>query len=285
MPLIESIPLQYAQPLLPGGMILPEGVTILFGRESSGKSLIAAWQARMLAEAGKRVLVCDLEGRPALWVQRLQGVPHERIELINPDGDLKERKSWMADQLTAFDPDVVIVDSAFYALPLSQRGYSEHWAIRELYRIMRSWEVPSLLIAHTQKQPSDNDPTPLGSVQWHAQAQLGAYVTTDKDNGNMTLTFTKANDRELPSPRLLHWDWATSSMSELEPVVIITDKQLVLKILREKGHRFTAKEIANELKEHGRRVDYRWIEAFLVDQAKYDRRLSNNVATGWLYQA
>lgn len=259
MPLFELLPERIAQPLLPGGMIEPEGVTILYGAPGSRKGVVAAWQAMELVNAGYRVAILDFEGRERQWRLRLRDIPHgmlyyydaaEPIDIVQQDVEI--------EVLTSFEPHVLIIDSGSMAVP-ELRGMGEASSVRKLYRILKDWQRPALLLHHVSKADMrGSDALPLGTVQWYAQARLA--INIDTMGAITSLHFRKANDRVEPQPIYCRWDWVQRRMylEERKPEEgsIMQRGRLhetILVILREAGTPMTSHQINDELEKRGMR--------------------------------
>lgn len=215
MPLFELLPERPKLPLLPGGLIEPEGVTILYGSPGSKKGVVASWQAMELVKAGYRVAILDFEGRQRQWRERLINIPLRSLYYYDAEEPIDKVQDEIEEEvLEDFKPHVLIIDSGSMAIP-ELRGMPESTCVRRMYRILKGWQRPALLLHHVSKADMrGSDALPLGTVQWYAQARLA--INIDNEGGLITLTFKKANDRVEPTPIHCQWDWLTHKMQIVE---------------------------------------------------------------------
>lgn len=153
--------------------VLPEGLTVLYGAEGSGKTFQAIDWTMTLAQRGHQVVYCAGEGAAGLRLRtRAWQVKHGDVPSANwrpavfsafPRLNQPGEAEWFARGIrqAGAEPDIVVVDTL--SQTLRQASDSDDAAVREVYSAFHQWAEEfgaSGLIVHHTKKPSDHNPNP-----------------------------------------------------------------------------------------------------------------------------
>lgn len=205
--------------LLADGLMVPEGVTILYGPGNVGKGHMACEAIRHLAPIAP-VLILDYETHPSEWRRRLGAMlPPEqmaRVAHMMPEKSLPKEAAAIRDIITEIGARAVIIDSYQAATPDGKVHAEQADTPREMFRAFARLGVPSLVLAHVTKGGGDHQPYPYGSVFVHNYARMtwsAGKLSQDDEPLRIELRNRKSNDRMPEPPRIYEFKYSPEGIS------------------------------------------------------------------------
>lgn len=182
-------------PLVGGGIMHPQGITLIYGQGGIGKGWIACYAIRALVEEGYHPCILDFEGFRWEWLTRLywMGIRHEDgVGYLTVDGHMsRELSDEVGFALEAEGYTHVILDSVSAARKAAREADSGGGdAAMDLFRSVNHMGKPALMLAHEAKRSAG----PIGSVQYTNQSRL-VWHATSPSNLSVELAMEKVNDR------------------------------------------------------------------------------------------
>lgn len=205
--------------LLADGLMVPEGVTILYGPGNVGKGHMACEAIRHLTPIGP-VLIIDYETHPSEWRRRLGAMlPPEslsRVAHVVPEKSLPKEADTLRGIVSEIGACAVIVDSYQAATPDGKVHAEQADTPREMFRAFARLGVPALVLAHVTKSGGEHQPYPYGSVFVHNYARMtwsAGKLSQDDEPLRIEIRNRKSNDRMPEPPRIYEFKYAGDTIA------------------------------------------------------------------------
>jgi hypothetical protein len=251
-------------PLVGGGIMHPEGITIVYGRGGIGKGWIACYAIRALVEEGLRPCVLDFEGFSYEWMQRVywMGIREtDGVGYIYVDTPLSMPVSnELGYVLETGGYTHVILDSVSMARKIAKDNDSGGAdAASELFRAVGRMGKPALMLAHEAKRSAG----PIGSVQYTNLSRL-VWHASQSDKAVVQIEMEKANDRPRVGDMLFRWvslpegaDFVRAGVAKM-PEKEAAEESLsvsIVRILKYEERSLDREQMQRLLADEGREVD------------------------------
>lgn len=204
--------------LLADGLMVPEGVTVLYGPGNVGKGHIACEAIRHLAPLGP-VLILDYETHPSEWRRRLgMMLPDEllgKVAHMVPDKSLPKEAEALRGVVGEIGARAIILDSYQAATPDGKVHAEQADVPREMFRALARIGVPALVLAHVTKSGGDHQPYPYGSVFVHNYARMtwsAGKLSQEDEPLRIELRCRKSNDRMPELPRVYEFTYGPDAI-------------------------------------------------------------------------
>lgn len=242
-----TFPLRDVDPSLPAplvdGFLHPVKTTLLYGRGSAGKGVIAAWLVARRTAEGENVMVLDYEANPDEWRRRIEGfggdIDRVRIALpVTEDRGMLDGPIWAPNQVgrlraeaDEFEISWVVVDSILNAvLAAGDAALSDPSMPRKFYAALRVIGRPALALGHVAGAATDLW-KPWGSVYWVNYARMAWSMASTDDGDTRELINQKKNVYQTAGPWTVDWSWADQLPAGETPGDIVV-RQLKMSIAK-----------------------------------------------------
>lgn len=212
--------------LLADGLMVPEGVTVLYGPGDVGKGHVACEAIRHLVPTGP-VLILDYETHPSEWRRRLGLMLSQellgKVAHIVPDKSLPKEAEALREVVTEIGAQAIILDSYQAATPDGKVHAEQADVPREMFRALARIGVPALVLAHVTKSGGEHQPYPYGSVFVHNYARMtwsASKLSQEDEPLRIELRNRKSNDRTPELPRVYEFVYG--------PTAIVVNREMVL---------------------------------------------------------
>jgi hypothetical protein len=199
--------------MLADGLMVPEGVTVLYGPGDVGKGHVACEAIRHLVMLGP-VLILDYETHPSEWRRRLgmmmQTPQLSRVAYMVPELSLPKEAANIRDEVARIGAKSVVLDSYQAATPDGRVHAEQADVPREMFRALARVGVPGLVLAHVTKSGGDHQAYPYGSVFVHNYARMtwsAAKLSQEDEPLRVELRCRKSNDRKPELPRVYEFGY------------------------------------------------------------------------------
>lgn len=244
--------------MLADGLMVPEGVTVLYGPGDVGKGHVACEAIRWLTVAGP-VLILDYETHPSEWRRRLGMMLSEpqlaKVAHMVPELSLPKEASNLRDVVAEIGAVAVVVDSYQAATPDGKVHAEQADVPREMFRALARIGVPALVLAHVTKSGGEHQPYPYGSVFVHNYARMtwsAGKVSQEDEPLRVELRCRKSNDRVPEMPRVYQFTYEGDRLA-VSREMVLTRGEAIARVLfasdipMSPGAIYTALDYANLL--------------------------------------
>jgi hypothetical protein len=181
--------------------IQEDKINTLFGMGSSGKTLLAIYFCKQIAENNKKILFIDYENDGEGWKHQLDQLhdfkSYNENNYVYFDSEqipLYEQVQKLKETIKKHDISLVVLDSASLATGDST---SDEKSVIRLVSALKSLKKSVLMIAHQRK--NDGDRSPIGSIQFENQSRNvwnveGKIDLIEKSIIHIACKHTKANN-------------------------------------------------------------------------------------------
>jgi hypothetical protein len=229
--------------------ILKNGINLIYGAGSTGKSIFACYLATLLEITGKNVMYIDYENQTAEPILRTLKKIHpttKNIIIKNPLVKLIDIIEELNEEIKERKIEVVFVDSVIYSM-VTDVFSPEQVAlyVQTLMKVPVTW----VLLSHVSKTGGEN-PDPYGSIFFFNSARNVWYAKriTNKEGFVLQLIHKKSNYTKLYPSKIFevneddrgHFIITEKSIMDLE-----NTSEMILHLLEEKP--MTTGEIAKAL--------------------------------------
>jgi len=223
--------------MLADGLMVPEGVTVLYGPGGVGKGHVACEAIRHLVLDGP-VLIVDYEAHRSEWRKRLRLMLSveqlERVAYVVPEAQLPKSAVALRDMVREIGALSMVVDSYQAGTPDGRVHAEQADTPRDMFRALAVVGVPTLMLAHVTKSGGDHQPHPYGSVFVHSYARMTWSIARLSDDGDpltVELRNQKANDRPRDLPRRYTFTY-TERRLVVDREVLMSRGDLIASVLR-----------------------------------------------------
>lgn len=219
-------------PPLDYGFLHPFRETLLYGRGSVGKGVIASYFAALDTKAGKRVGILAYEPHPDEWFRRIEGFGGN-LDLVDIALPVSEEEGWLHGPIWGQAEDIryyvnevgverLIIDSL---MPATKAGGDSALADPSIpddfYGATRLIGVPSLVLGHTAASTTrDNLWKPWGSVYWVNYSRIAWAAWHDPARKVVELTNQKTNVYGKYGPYEIDWAWKETLGDGVTPATL-----------------------------------------------------------------
>jgi hypothetical protein len=218
--------------MLADGLMVPEGVTVLYGPGDVGKGHVACEAIRHLSAVGP-VLILDYETHPSEWRRRLgMMVPRKqlaRVAYMVPELQLPKEAATVRDEVARIGAIAVVLDSYQAATPDGRVHNEQADVPREMFRALARVGVPALVLAHVTKSGGEHPPYPYGSVFVHNYARMtwsAGKLSQEDEPLRVELRCRKSNDRTPELPRLYQFDYKGDKLTVTREMMLTRGEAL-----------------------------------------------------------
>lgn len=212
--------------LLADGLIVPEGVTIIYGPGNVGKGHVACEAIRHLVPSGP-VLILDYEAHPSEWRRRLglMLTPEllGKVAHMVPDKSLPKEADNIRSVIGETGAVAVVLDSYQAATPDGRVHAEQADTPREMFRALNRLGVPTLVLAHVTKSGGEHQAYPYGSVFVHNYARCtwsAGKLSQEGDPLRIELRNRKMNDGKEEPTRVYEFTYGAESLSVTREVAL-----------------------------------------------------------------
>lgn len=220
--------------LLADGLMVPEGVTVLYGPGDVGKGHVACEAIRHLVRQGP-ILILDYETHPSEWRRRLGMMlsPEHlgKVAHIVPDKSLPKEADALHDLVADIGAHAIILDSYQAATPDGKVHAEQADVPREMFRALARIGVPALVLAHVTKSGGDHQPYPYGSVFVHNYARMtwsAGKLSQEDEPLRVELRCRKSNDRTPELPRVYEFTYAPDGLRVTREMMLTHGEAIAL---------------------------------------------------------
>jgi len=222
--------------MLADGLMVPEGVTVLYGPGDVGKGHVACEAIRHLSAVGP-VLILDYETHPSEWRRRLGMMLSDpqlrRVAHMVPELSLPKEATAIRGIVADMGAVAVVLDSYQAATPDGRVHAEQADVPREMFRALARVGVPALVLAHVTKSGGDHQPYPYGSVFVHNYARMtwsAGKLSQEDEPLRVELRCRKSNDRQPELPRVYQFTYAGDVLT-VEREMMLTHGEAIAMVL------------------------------------------------------
>ena len=232
---MEGIEAVEVSAMLADGLMVPEGVTVLYGPGDVGKGHVACEAIRHLVPLGP-VLILDYETHPSEWRKRLgMMIPNQldKVAHMVPAKSLPKDVEAIRGVVKETGAVAIILDSYQAATPDGRVHAEQADVPREMFRALALLEVPTLVLAHVTKSGGDHQPYPYGSVFVHNYARMtwsAGKLSQEDEPLRVELRNRKSNDRPPEVPRVYEFLYGASGI-RVERQMVLTHGEAIAFVL------------------------------------------------------